>query len=179
MASTFVLPGTTIPHTHTHRQHGLNRSFKMESSSAGHLHSHDNDHDHGHAHAHSHDHFEPHSHGHGFHAHRTSTIQPRQSIPAPLLTGNGLKTTSTSAGKQLITPATPDQSGKYEAPEAKLPEPAHDHSAERSKFTRMLLPYTSKWPILHAVMTEKDSRRIFYFMRYCSLRPCYPMCLGY
>lgn len=48
----------------------------------------------------------------------------------------------------------------------------HDHNPnpntnkERSMVTRMLLPYTAKFPILHAIMTEKDSRRIFYFMAY-------------
>ena len=41
----------------------------------------------------------------------------------------------------------------------------HDHSVKRSKFTTFLLTYTARWPLLHAVMTEKDSRRIFYFMR--------------
>ncbi|KAK3688267.1 cation efflux family-domain-containing protein [Podospora appendiculata] len=41
---------------------------------------------------------------------------------------------------------------------------AHDHTVERSKFTTFLLPYSSRWPILHTIMTEKDSRRIFYFM---------------
>jgi zinc transporter 5/7 len=30
----------------------------------------------------------------------------------------------------------------------------------------LLLPYTSRWPLLHAIMTEKDSRRILYFMSY-------------
>ncbi|KAL1856533.1 putative zinc transporter msc2 [Diaporthe australafricana] len=67
-------------------------------------------------------------------------------------------------GKHLITPITASISEQYEAPETQGSEPPHDHSAERSRFTNMLLPYTSKWPILHAVMTEKDSRRIFYFM---------------
>ncbi|OTB00555.1 hypothetical protein M426DRAFT_324221 [Hypoxylon sp. CI-4A] len=40
----------------------------------------------------------------------------------------------------------------------------HSHGAIYSKFTGLLLPYTSRWPLIHAVMTEKDSRRIFYFM---------------
>ncbi|KAJ2967197.1 hypothetical protein NUW58_g10504 [Xylaria curta] len=41
----------------------------------------------------------------------------------------------------------------------------HDyHSHEYSKLTGLLLPYTSRWPLVHAVMTDKDSRRIFYFM---------------
>lgn len=44
---------------------------------------------------------------------------------------------------------------------------AHSHSdekAERSLFTRTILPYTARFPILHAILVEKDSRRIFYFM---------------
>jgi zinc transporter 5/7 len=40
----------------------------------------------------------------------------------------------------------------------------HDHSTDRSLFTRLLLPYTAKFPLIHAIVTEKDSRRIFYFM---------------
>ena len=47
----------------------------------------------------------------------------------------------------------------------------HSHSHEddkgkRSMFTRMILPYTTKFPILNAILIEKDSRRIFYFMAY-------------
>lgn len=40
----------------------------------------------------------------------------------------------------------------------------HSHSTERSAFTKLLLPYTARWPLIHAIITEKDSRRIFYFM---------------
>ncbi|KAI0866676.1 cation efflux protein [Xylaria cubensis] len=40
----------------------------------------------------------------------------------------------------------------------------HHHSHEFSRLTGLLLPYTSKWPLIHAIMTDKDSRRIFYFM---------------
>ncbi|EFY99059.1 Cd2+/Zn2+ transporter protein [Metarhizium robertsii ARSEF 23] len=51
----------------------------------------------------------------------------------------------------------------------------HDHAhidehrsdpgkAPRSLFTRTLLKYTARFPILHAILVEKDSRRIFYFM---------------
>lgn len=97
-------------------------------------------------------------------------MQPRLDAVAPLLTeiGNGWKTTSTASGKPLLTPTNASFSEHYKAPEAKPPKPlagSHDHSTERSKFTNMLLPYTAKWPLLHTVMTEKDSRRIFYFMR--------------
>ncbi|KAM7200810.1 Cation efflux family domain containing protein [Rhypophila sp. PSN 637] len=40
----------------------------------------------------------------------------------------------------------------------------HSHSKDRSTFTKLLLPYTARWPLIHAIVTEKDSRRIFYFM---------------
>ncbi|KAI2621352.1 cation efflux family-domain-containing protein [Xylaria nigripes] len=42
--------------------------------------------------------------------------------------------------------------------------PPHDHSRDFSRLTGLLLPYTSRWPLVHAIMTDKDSRRIFYFM---------------
>lgn len=95
-------------------------------------------------------------------------MQTRQHIPPPVLTGNGFTTTATAAGKMLVTPKNASFSESYKAPEAKLPKSIHDHSAERSRFTNLLLPYTAKWPLLHTVMTEKDSRRIFYFMRLAS-----------
>lgn len=49
----------------------------------------------------------------------------------------------------------------------------HDHShahhtksvEPRSRFTSFLLPIVLRWPLLHTIMSEKDSRRIFYFMR--------------
>ncbi|KFA78072.1 hypothetical protein S40288_05434 [Stachybotrys chartarum IBT 40288] len=40
----------------------------------------------------------------------------------------------------------------------------HDHATDRSLFTRMLLPYMARIPLLHAIVAEKDSRRIFYFL---------------
>ncbi|KAJ4385706.1 putative zinc transporter msc2 [Gnomoniopsis smithogilvyi] len=64
----------------------------------------------------------------------------------------------------LVTPKNASFSESYQAPEAKPPKSSHDHSAERSRFTNLLLPYTAKWPLVHSVMVEKDSRRIFYFM---------------
>lgn len=53
---------------------------------------------------------------------------------------------------------------------------SHDHGgAEKSLVTRTLLKYCTSWPLLHAIIVEKDSRRIFYFMRYllflCSPQP--------
>lgn len=54
------------------------------------------------------------------------------------------------------------------------PIPSHSHSHRRvearSRFTRMVLPYTESLPLLHSILKEKDSRRIFYFMR-CAPKP--------
>jgi zinc transporter 5/7 len=47
---------------------------------------------------------------------------------------------------------------------------SHSHGAaeKRSRFTRTVLPYTEGWTLLHSILKEKDSRRIFYFMRCAS-----------
>lgn len=78
----------------------------------------------------------------------------------------------TQSGKSVIAPG-PDTSATPYSPPRQVHKrmhdlQSHDQSAERSLFTRTLLPYTAKYPILHAIMTEKDSRRIFYFMTYVS-----------
>ncbi|PKS07366.1 hypothetical protein jhhlp_005968 [Lomentospora prolificans] len=40
----------------------------------------------------------------------------------------------------------------------------HGASSEKSFLTRALLKYCASWPLLHAILAEKDSRRIFYYM---------------
>lgn len=49
----------------------------------------------------------------------------------------------------------------------------HDHhhshsyySSESSKITKLILSYSEPYPLLHSILREKDSRRIFYFMGY-------------
>lgn len=49
----------------------------------------------------------------------------------------------------------------------------HRHTRSRpsevpdaSRFTNYLLPHVLDWPLLHTILVEKDSRRIFYFMWY-------------
>lgn len=39
-----------------------------------------------------------------------------------------------------------------------------------SRFSRFILESSQKWPLLHSILAEKDSRRIFYFM-WCVLTP--------
>ncbi|TAQ86452.1 hypothetical protein B7494_g5226 [Chlorociboria aeruginascens] len=44
---------------------------------------------------------------------------------------------------------------------------AHSHGTRiqtRSTFTSFLLPRVQRWPLLHTILADKDSRRIFYFM---------------
>ncbi len=87
---------------------------------------------------------------------------------APSGYGDG-KPDSISNPRTLSAPAneTFEVERKYDAPPHSGPHHhGHSHGEPKacSKFTEFLLPYTSKWPILHAVMTERDSRRIFYFM---------------
>lgn len=50
----------------------------------------------------------------------------------------------------------------------------HGHSAARaSRVTKVLFRYSEPYPLLYSILKEKDSRRIFYFMRYA----CTPLCI--
>lgn len=44
---------------------------------------------------------------------------------------------------------------------ARLSIPEH---AQMSKFSEFIIQHTPHWPLLHSILAEKDSRRIFYFM---------------
>ena len=41
---------------------------------------------------------------------------------------------------------------------------SHDHAGPHSRVTEILLQSLEDWPLLHSILVEKDSRRIFYFM---------------
>lgn len=76
------------------------------------------------------------------------------------------------------------QISSYEPPSNDIMPHSHDHhdhdhhdshihihgapkaTDPRSRFTSFVLPYVQRWPLLHTIMAEKDSRRIFYFMRW-------------
>ncbi|GAB1319214.1 Putative zinc transporter msc2 [Madurella fahalii] len=169
MAS-YALPATTIPQHHHHVS------------------------DHGCSHSHSHSHTSSltslspsrsrkDSRANGAHSHMRSQqrdgnhspYRANSNVPMPLnLSSAHWRTESTPGGKQVVTPtaASFGAVGVYEPPAPARSRAHshshshhhHDHSAQRSKFTSLLLQYTSRWPLLHAVLTEKDSRRIFYFM---------------
>jgi zinc transporter 5/7 len=196
MASAYSLPTAAIPtHHHHHSSEHLHHHSQSLSQSPPSLSSFPASRStrpeenrppassrrssHGHRHTHTHD---------GNHSHRANSnhaLASRPSLPPPLSSGGHWRTDSTAGGKPVITPthASFDAAGAYQAPQAQLDthhehdhdhhhhdhdHHGHDHTAERSRFTGLLLPYTSRWPLLHAIMTEKDSRRIFYFMSYVS-----------
>jgi zinc transporter 5/7 len=122
-----------------------------------------------------------HSHARS-HQHDSNHTQFRanSNVPAPINvpplseSSTPWKVESTPGGKSLLSPTTAgfDAAGVYEPPVASRSRSHshshhhHEHSAPRSKFTGLLLQYTPRWPLLHAVVVDKDSRRIFYFMRY-------------
>lgn len=117
-----------------------------------------NDHDDEHSYSPTHDHS---------HKHEPNNIRPHiqrsRASMLPPLQKNGWTRTSSISGKQMITPTHAVKGKIYEAPSPT--GVTHNHSSpERSRFTTFLLRYTMRWPWLHAIVIEKDSRRIFYFM---------------
>ena len=130
-------------------------------------------HDHGHNHSHVDDHdretdHEAHNQAQ-YRANSNHAIHSRPNLPPPLSNTNGWRTISTAAGKAVTTPTHESFDQAYEAP-AQSSYPSHDlASVERSAVTNFLLPFTARFPVLYAIMMEKDSRRIFYFMRYPGL----------
>ena len=46
----------------------------------------------------------------------------------------------------------------------KEPHVSHDHAGPHSRITEFLLQSSENWSLLHSILVEKDSRRIFYFM---------------
>lgn len=176
MTSSYALPASPLAH-----QHGPDNAC-----------SHSHSHSHAHSHTSSLASLSPsrsrrdsrpngaHSHSRS-HQHDTNQSQYRansnvgiqKNIPPPLGSSGQWKMESTPGGTSLLSPtaASFDAAGVYEPPVASRPRAHshahhhHDHGVKRSKFTGLLLRYTPAWPLLHAVVVEKDSRRIFYFMR--------------
>ena len=72
---------------------------------------------------------------------------------------------STTGGTTLLTPtdAKFDVGREYQPPSASKDHVPHG-PIERSKFTSFVLTLTERWPLIHTILVEKDSRRIFYFM---------------
>ena len=130
-----------------------------------------------HAHSHSeppHEHFHPHSHSHS-HEREPS---PSRYLPTPPYS-NGL---APAPFEKQIHESSPPALPTYEPPLNAVNVLPHDHDHDdhdhnhalshaklvepRSRFTSFILPFVLRWPLVHTIMSAKDSRRIFYFMRY-------------
>jgi zinc transporter 5/7 len=182
MASSYALPASAMTHSHGHghlhahshspsRQYSANtpRSLRQERSN-GSLHSHSQseshlDHDHSHSHRHAHS---------------------RERSPSPYLpnppNSNGMPPIA-AFEKQVYKPSpAPSQLGTFEPHLNSVNVIPHEHNHHshahpppppveqpRSKITSFLLPFVLRWPLLHTILAEKDSRRIFYFMRQVGL----------
>ncbi|AEO55015.1 hypothetical protein MYCTH_2073485 [Thermothelomyces thermophilus ATCC 42464] len=181
MASSYALPASAL---HQHH-HGSDNNLSHSHSSNGHSHTTSltslspsrsrretrpsGTHSHGRSHHHG-----------GGGGDNPSQFRTNSNVPMPISippptgsSGGQWKIESTPGGKALVSPsaASFDAAGVYEPPVGALPRShshsshhAHDHSGPRSKFTALLLQYTPRWPLLHAVVSIEDSRRIFYFM---------------
>ena len=188
MATSYALPSSTMHNAHSHHGHnhvhshshshspsrptanttramrhersnGSLHSFSHSESSVDHNHSHDHKHKHGHNCNHNHHIHEPSPLGVGY-----PTPPNSDSLP-----GQSFEKHAYESSSEL------SKVDSYEPPPNAVDVVGHNHghhhhhstSVEpRSKFTAFVLPYTRKWPLLYTIMADKDSRRIFYFMRY-------------
>lgn len=177
MASSYVLPASSITHSHHHHGHSHShspsrpypintpRSLKQERSNAS-LHSYSYSESHSN-HVHSHEHSHSHSHSH------EREVSPYLPTP-PTSTGP-----PAVAFEKLPYESSPAISvlSSYEPPLNNVNVLPHDHDHDhhahtktvitdpRSKFTTFIIPFVLRWPLIHTIIAEKDSRRIFYFMR--------------
>jgi solute carrier family 30 (zinc transporter), member 5/7 len=174
MAASYVLPASAMthghhahaqshshPHSHSQspsRSHAANapRSLKQQRPNGT---------------LHSYSYSEAlHEYNREYASHRESDAAPQAQRPAY------------SAGPSgLSEEHRPPQLDSYDPPriDTDIPLPSHEHhhhphghshvsivSVEpRSRFTNFILPFVLRWPLVHTIMADKDSRRIFYFMR--------------
>jgi zinc transporter 5/7 len=174
MASSYALPASMMSHDHhghahlhshshspsRHPQHPANtpktktlRQEKSNSSLYGHSHS-DPRHEHTHSHSHAREPSLPTPPNSNGLAPGPFEQQAHESSPAL----SRLEAFEPSLNALNILPNGHHHHGHSDASHAKSVEP-------RSRFTSYILPFVLRWPLLHTVMSEKDSRRIFYFMR--------------
>ena len=200
MASSYALPASAITNSHHGHGHGHShshspgrpsanrpRSFREERLN-GSLHAYSaSDSNLGHIHEHSarspsplrierfpdereHEHGDEYTHNHG----PKGPTTPSPYVSSPYF--------------DVPDMPSPDRSDPFgmmdDLPVNPLPTyqpPAHGHhhvhattasTAPRSGFTNLILPLVIRWPLLHTIMADKDSRRIFYFMRCVPLSDC-------
>ena len=169
MASSYALPASAMTHGH----HGHNHQHTHSSSpsrqsqysantprvmrqerSSGALHTQTQSESHSH-HAHTH------NHSHSY----EGVLSRSPYLPTPP-SSDGLPPISGPFDKPVyeLSPAI-SQSQPFKA---LTDHHGHVYVASiepRSRFTSFLLPFVLQWPLLHTVLADKDSRRIFYFMR--------------
>lgn len=188
MASTYALPASAMTHNHGHRGHGHLHSHShspgrpysntprasrpdLQSSS---LHSHSQSESHaGHEHSVGHNHAP--DRGYGY----TREYSPSPYLPTPP-DSNSLPPISSFEKHTRDSSHSLASMGSFEPPlnAVNIIPHGHGHShihphaapieQPRSRFTSFILPFVMRWPLLHTILAEKDSRRIFYFMRYGS-----------
>ncbi len=182
MASTYALPASAMTHSHGHNGHlhshshspsrqypaSTPRTLKTERSN-GSLHSHSHSDTHlDHDHTHSHNHSSSHSHNH------EREFSQSGYLPTPP-NSNGLPPVATFEKQGYELSPAPSQIDTFEPSLNSVNVIPHDHGhlhphsspvEPRSRFTNFILPLVLKWPLLHTIMADKDSRRIFYFMRF-------------
>lgn len=183
MAAPYVLPSSALPHAHHQHLHSPSRSPSSLSAwrtsmSRETLPVHFEDDAHGHDRA-SPGH--PHNRMPSQTSNTSATLMRDRPAPAALDTLDGWSQEKTAGGKFVLTPAPGTETTPYSPPrqhhhhhhpprsgdhhgDAHAPHQAHDQKSRPSLFTRTLLPHTARFPLLHAILVEKDSRRIFYFM---------------
>ncbi|PFH57309.1 hypothetical protein XA68_15241 [Ophiocordyceps unilateralis] len=111
----------------------------------------------------------------------SATLSREKPPPPPLDSLDGWTHERTAGGKHVLTPAQGRaMTAPYSPPKHSHDDGGHGHDEchddgdaratgqeskhARSLLTRVLLGYTIRFPILHAILVSKDSRRIFYFM---------------
>jgi zinc transporter 5/7 len=174
MASSYALPASAMTHSHHGHSHVHSHSHspsRQPQYSANTPRTLKQERSNGSLHAHSHS--EPH-HEHG-HSHEREP-SPSRYLPTPPYS-NSLAPAPFEKQIYEFSPALSQSEPPLNAVNA-LPHdhdhghhghshgPSHAKSVEpRSRFTSFILPFVLRWPLLHTIMSEKDSRRIFYFMR--------------
>lgn len=185
MAAPYTLPSSALPHAHQKHMHSHSQSQTslnawragsteslvpsieehQDESAPNQHYTHRRDSSHSHSHSHSHQH--QHHARTGSHASNRSATRDRPR-PVSLDVMDGWTLGKTTSGKSVIAHDGELASATPYSPPRQKHDNMHslptDRNAERSMITAAILPYTARFPIIHAIMTEKDSRRIFYFM---------------
>ncbi|KAI1421954.1 cation efflux protein [Xylaria sp. FL1777] len=172
-------------HSHGHSPPSFGHSRSRSSlSNASSMRSHSYNHSHGHGHSHSHSHSYENieedvttysrQNMSQYRANSFVPLQRRENRPSPLRQNTE---DLPSPGETKVEVASHSHTHSHDdaqhhdydhdhghGHDHHIHEPQHGHPHGFSRFTGLLLPYTSRWPLVHAIMTDKDSRRIFYFM---------------